>query len=45
MVADVGQAEVDQLFADKQIIVKADRAYYTTRIATYTEVLAQVRAV
>lgn len=44
MVDDVGQAEVDQLFKDKQVIIKVDRAFYQERIEAYTKVLAQLKA-
>lgn len=44
MVEDVGQKEVDQIFKDKQKIVKVDRAFYETRIKSYTKVLEQVKA-
>lgn len=43
MVDDVGQAEVDQLFADKQVSVKADRIFYEDLIRKYTTLLAQIK--
>lgn len=43
MVGDVGQAEVDQLFADKKVSVKADRIFYEDLIAKYTPLLAQIK--
>lgn len=43
LVEDIGQAEVDQLFEDKKIVVKADRFFYEDLIAKYTPLLAQIR--
>lgn len=43
LVDDVGQAEVDQLFEDKKILIKADRAFYEERIQQYTAALAQIK--
>lgn len=43
LVDDVGQAEVDQLFEDKKIVVKADRIFYESLITKYTDILRQIR--
>ena len=39
MVKEVGQKAVDKLFADKNIIVKADRLFYLQKIAEYEKIL------
>ena len=39
MVKEVGQKVVDKLFADKNIIVKADRLFYLQKIAEYEKIL------
>lgn len=39
MVQEVGQEAVDQLFQDKQKIIKADIIYYTTLIENYKKLL------
>lgn len=44
MVEDVGQAEVDQIFKDKQIVTQVNRAFYQELIDAYTPVLAQLKA-
>ena len=39
MVKEVGQKAVDKLFADKNIIVKADKFFYLSLIKEYEEIL------
>jgi hypothetical protein len=39
LVQDEGQEYVDQLFRDKQIIIKADESWYLEKIAEYEELL------
>lgn len=44
LVRDCGQSYVDDLFKDKQKIVKADRAFYQSLIDRYTDLLSTAQS-
>lgn len=45
LVEEIGQEEVDQIFQDKQKIVKADVIFYSNKINEYKEILASLSSV
>lgn len=42
MVMEVGQSSVDQLFKDKQKVIKADVIYYQSKINEYEEIIKRI---
>lgn len=44
LVASIGQVYVDQLFADKEKIIKANRAWFEEKIKEYQQVLSRLES-